>query len=118
MIFIRFERRVVSTEALIPFVIIMINFPPRPTITLDAEMIIALNSQFTTTCTTFEQALCQRDRSWNTMALHLLDSNVLILVDILLINLIPSGLCMSPQRQNDSYTYEKFPHILEFLVQN
>ena len=94
VILIGLEDRVVGTETLIALVIVVIDRTSRPSVALDAEMIITLASKFTLPCSTLEKSLCERDRSGNFPAVHFLDGNILILVDILLITLIPANLCI------------------------
>ena len=94
MVFERLVGRVVGTETLVACVIVVMDGAPRPAVALNAKMIVAFAGEITLPCPTLKESLCKGDRSRNLPAMHLLDGNVLILIDILLIAFVPAHLCV------------------------
>ena len=73
----------------------------------DAEMIIALSYQAASACSALEETLCQRDTGWYPIFEHLLNSKILVLVDICLISLVPLHLCARRKgAEQKSQTYD------------
>ena len=84
MILKRLEGGVIGTEALISTVVILIDGLTRPSVTLDAKVVVASASQRTLASPTLQQSLCQRDTGRDFPFQHLLNGAILILVDIAL----------------------------------
>lgn len=103
MILIRLVGIAVGTETLVPLVVIVIDASTAPTVTLDTEVVIPLQCQFAPACPTLEEALCQGDGRRDTVTLHLLDGDILILVDILLIGLVPACLSLKLKGRQQGY---------------
>ena len=80
---------IISTEALLFGIIILMNRPTCPSVTLNTEMVIPFLHQFTVSSTAFQDSLRQCDTGWNLVTQHLLDRHVAILVDICLVTLVP-----------------------------
>ena len=82
-----FLRRIVCAEALLRLVVVVIDGSPRPPVTLDAEMVVALPTQLAASRATFKDSLRQRDARRNVVATHFVDGDVFVLIDIVLIPL-------------------------------
>jgi hypothetical protein len=81
---------IISTEALITFIIIMIDpLAPPSIITLDAEMVVAFSGQFAIARSGLQHALRQRDAGGNAKLIHLTDGYFLLTVEIVLEGFIP-----------------------------
>ena len=79
----------------------------KPSREIAAEMIIALSYQAASACSALEETLCQRDTGWYPIFEHLLDSKILVLVDICLISLVPLHLCARRKgAEQKSQTYD------------
>ena len=89
MVDIAVERIVIGAEALITLIIVVIDPTSCPTITLDAEVVVALTCQFAIAGTRLQHALRQRDAGRNAVLLHLTDGNILVIVEIVLICFVP-----------------------------
>ena len=94
---------VVGAEALVALVIVVITRAPRPSVALDTKMVVGPPCQFTVACPTLKHALSQCDGGRDMILEHLLDGNILVLVEILLICLIPSDLGRAGKRQQQGY---------------
>ena len=113
VILIRLIGRIVGTEALVALIIIMIAGAPRPSVTLDAEVVVGPAGEFAPPRPTLEGTLRQGDRGRNMILEHLLDGNVLILVEILLVGLVPFDLGRDAQGCKQGYDDEIFSHICD-----
>ena len=78
MVFETLINIIVCTEAFVTLVVVMVNFTPRPSITLDAKMIVASGGQFASSCSRLKYTLSQRYTCRNMIFLHLFNSNVLV----------------------------------------
>jgi hypothetical protein len=58
---------------------------------------MAFPGKLTLPRSTLKETLCEGDTGRNLPTMHLLDSDILILIDILLIAFIPPNLCMSSE---------------------
>ena len=84
------QSTVVCAETLAEFVVIMADGTSCPAMALDTEVVVALKNECAPPCPTLQQTLRQGDAGRYTILQHPLDGHVLVLVDISLINLIPS----------------------------
>ena len=89
VVFITLQCTVVCTETLSYRIIIMSNRTSFPTMTLDTKVIITLTDKPSTTSSALQQTLCQGDAGRHAILQHTLNSHVLVLVNISLIDLIP-----------------------------
>ena len=78
-------------------IIVVVYFPTFPALAFDTERVVALSGKFTLSCPTLKETLCEGDAGRNLPAVHLLDGDVLVLVDILLITLVPLDLRMNSE---------------------
>ena len=93
MVLVAFEHIVVSPEALVALVVVVVGFPSCPSVALDTEMVVALSRQFTIACGRLQYALCQCDAGRDAVLLHLFDGQVLVAVKIFLKTRVPLHLC-------------------------
>ena len=94
---------VVGTETLTDVVVVLAHCASRPSVAFNAEVVVALRCERTESCTALKGTLCQRNACRDTVAKHLFDGQILVLVEILLISLVPPHLPL--QRQHDKETH-------------
>jgi hypothetical protein len=82
MVLVALLGTVIGTEALARRIVISIDGPSFPSVTLDAEMVVAYRSKAALPCPALKKPLSKRDASRNTITPHLLYSQILILVYI------------------------------------
>jgi hypothetical protein len=116
MVLIRLIGRIIGTETLVTLIIIVISSATIPSVALDAEVIVPPDRQLTSAGATLKHALRQRYRGWYVVTLHLLDGDVLILVEVLLICLIPSDLARGCQTHEKCNRDKKLLHLFTFLA--
>ena len=97
MILKRLIGRIIGPETFVAGIIIVVDLPPIPPIALDAKMVVALSDQFALSCPTLKEALCERDAGRDFPTVHLLNGDVLVLVNILLITLVPLNLSVGSE---------------------
>jgi hypothetical protein len=86
-------------------------------VTLDAKVIVGPASQFATSGTRLQYTLCQRDAGRNMVLEHLIDSDILVSVKIILKTLVPNSLlCKSPQKGRKQTKKKKYVPFHEFLL--
>ena len=115
MVLIRLIGRIIGTETLVTLIIIVISSAPVPAVALDAEVIVPPDRQLTSAGATLKHALRQRYRGWYVVTLHLLDGDILILVEILLIRLVPCDLSKRRYRHKKRYRDKKLLHLFTNL---
>ena len=98
MVLIAVPDGMVGAETLTRAVVIVIHSSSRPSVTLDAEMVVRLACQFALSCPTLKNTLGECDTGRNMIFLHLLDSQGAIAVEILLIGSVT--LHLSRQRNS------------------
>ena len=98
MVLITLTRTVVCSETLLLLVIVMPDGASLPSVALDAEMVVAAAGQITFSSPTLKQSLRESDAGRYAVIGHLLDSNILILVDIFLILGAPPDLGRGSKR--------------------
>ena len=102
MVFVRLAGMLVGTETFIAGIVIMTYRTSAPTAaTLNTEVIITLACQLAVSGSAFKQSLCQSDACGNFVKLHLLHSQVTILIYIFYITCIPS-LCLYSYGKEDN----------------
>ena len=85
VVLVALQHRVVGAEALLSQVVVMIGGGTGPVVTLDTEVVVALDGQVASSGAALQQSLSQCDARWDAVAQHLLYRQVLVLVDILLV---------------------------------
>ena len=107
MVLVGVEGRIVGTEALVTGVIVLIDLVPRPSVTLDAEMVVGPASQVASPGTRLQHALCQCDAGWDVISQHLLNGHILVSVEIVLIALIPHRTLRRGSKNGEKQTKKK-----------
>lgn len=80
----------IYTEAFSTSVVIVILLRTHPRgMALDAEVVVALSHEVASSRSTLEESLCQGDAGRYAVSKHLLDGEILVLVDVCLIGLVP-----------------------------
>ena len=105
MVFIAVSGIFVNTETLTAGIVVVVLGWTSPIMAFDAEMVVTLCCQNTPTSTTLKKSLGQSDAGWNVVAKHLLDGEVLVLVDVCLVGLIPLHLRLRCGAEEQRYTY-------------
>ena len=94
MVLIALVGILVCTETFALGIVVVICGAACPSVTLDAEMVVALACQFTPARPRLKYSLGERYAGGDAVFHHLFDGNVLILVYIFLIGRVPLHLCM------------------------
>ena len=85
------QRIVVGTEALAELIVVVVDLAPCPSVTLDAEMVVALARQLALPCPRLQHALRQRDAGRDAILQHLPDGYILVAVKVGLIGFVPGN---------------------------
>jgi hypothetical protein len=117
MVFVRITRITVRTETLITRIVIMADTTPPPTAAaLDTKMVVALACQLAISGSAFQQSLRQRYTSRNLMKLHLLHSQITILIYIFYVTGISSLRLRSYcKEENHSKKDQSIQFVLHFI---
>ena len=78
----------IDAEAVVARVVVAIDLAPCPVVTLDAEVVVAVARQLALPGTGLQQRLRQRNAGRDVVLLHLVDSQGLVLLDVLDILLV------------------------------
>ena len=89
MVFVALVGIVVGTETFTLGIVVVIGGATSPSMTLDAKVVVALAGELTPTRPRLEHSLGKGYAGWDMIFQHLLDGDVLILVNICLIGRIP-----------------------------
>ena len=95
MVFIALPCVVVSSEAFACSIVIVISSATSPTMTFNAEVIVARTCQIASSSSTLKQALRQCYTGRNVIFKHLLYRQILILVNVCLVCRVPLNLRQS-----------------------
>lgn len=108
MVFVALLGIAIYAEALTSCVIVVVLGGTRPCrMAFNAEVVVALLYKVAPARSTLEESLCEGDTGRYVVSKHLLDGEILVLVDVCLIGLVPFHLCCRWERAEEQrQTYD------------
>ena len=93
VVFITLLGILIHSEAFAACVVIVVLGRTCPVMAFDAKVVVALSYEIALSCSALKESLGKSDTCGYAVTKHLLDGEILILVDVCLIALIPFHLC-------------------------
>ena len=116
MVFVRLVGAIIHTETVVLLVVVVISAASGPVVVaLNTEVVVAVACEFAATGTALKQSLSQSDGCRYVITLHLLDGDILVLVDILLVSRVPLYLRKCRNIHGNGYKKEYFSHIMQII---